>query len=83
MALTKLSELPAGEKRHAALARQVLAVLSRRADGWAVYLGAVAGEDHDAEWPEVAAQGSKQLEPIARAIVEQRFGYEIDLPYVT
>ena len=79
-----LSELPEDEQLYTALGRQVLAVLSRRVDGWAVYVGAVPGERHRDEWPEVARHGDKLREPLARAVVENYFhpGFEIDLPYV-
>lgn len=79
----KLSELEPGYKRHSALARQVLAVLCRRVDGWCVYIDAVEGYSHDQEWQEVARSGSKLTEPAARAIVESYFRhrFEIDLPY--
>ena len=74
---TKLSELSPGTKLHRALARRVLAVLSRREEGWSVYVDAVEGQSHDDEWQLVAQQGSKQLEPIARAIV-RNLGYPED-----
>ena len=79
----KLSELPPGTKLYTQLGMRVLAVLSRRHDGWCVYVVAVPGQNHDREWPEVADTGDKQNEPIARAIVETLFhpGFEVDLPY--
>ena len=79
----KLSELSPGTKHYTQLGCRVLAVLHRRHDGWCVYVGAVPGLDHDREWTGVAAEGDKQQEPVARAIVETLFhpGFEIDLPY--
>jgi len=79
----KLSEMEPGTKIYTQLGWRVLAVLSRRHDGWCVYVGAVPGKDHEAEWHEVAEQGDKQHESVARAIVETLFhpGFEIDLPY--
>lgn len=79
----KLSELDHGTKLYTQLGSRVLAVLSRRVDGWCVYVGAVPGQNHDAEWPIVASEGDKQHEPVARAIVETLFypGFEVDLPY--
>ena len=79
----KLSELEQGQKLYTQLGCRVLAVLSRRVDGWCIYVGAVPGRNHDAEWQDVASQGDKQKEPIAVAIVENLFhpGFEIDLPY--
>lgn len=72
----KLSELEPGRKLYTQLSSRVLAVLSRRVDGW-------AGLDHEAEWPAVAWRGAKAREPLARAIVEHYFhpGFEVDLPY--
>ena len=78
----EIAELDIGSKRCTALGRCVLAVLSRRAEGWCVYVGAVAGKSHDVEGQEVAKHGSKQSETIARAIVSQ-IGFEPgDLPYI-
>ncbi len=79
----KLSDLEIGTKVYTQLGHQVLAVLSRREDGWCVYVGAVPGKNHDEEWPLVASQGDKQCESVARAIVEGLFhpGFDIDLPY--
>ena len=79
----KLSELPPGTKHYTQLGCRVLAVLSRRHDGWCVYVGAVQGQNHDREWAGVAEAGDKQNEPVARAIVETLFHprFEIDLPY--
>lgn len=69
----KLSDLRIGEKCYTQLGCRVLAVLSRRVDGWCVYVGAVPGENHDVEWHLVAKEGDKQHEPVARAIVESLF----------
>ncbi len=80
--MRKLSELPAGTKLRAALAFDVLAVLSVGPDGYRVYVGSVPGKNHGDEWEAVAAQGAKQLEEVARGIVAGRFVYEIDIPYV-
>lgn len=79
----KLSELKHGDPLYTQLDRQVLAVLIRRIDGWAVYVGAVLGDSHMDEWTKVALEGTKQREPIARAIAQNLFhpGFEIDLPY--
>jgi hypothetical protein len=79
----KLSELAPGRKLYTQLSSRVLAVLSRRVDCWAVYIDAVPGDDHEAEWPAVAAHGHKAREPLARAIVAHYFhpGFEVDLPY--
>lgn len=78
-----LSDLNPGEKLYTQLGSRVLAVLSRRHDGWCVYVGAVPGKRHENEWQEVAASGDKQNEVVARAIVETLFhpGFTIDLPY--
>ncbi len=79
----KISELSVGEKIYTQLGSCVLAVLSRREDGWAVYVGSVLGECHEREWQEVARHGDKQNETVARAIVTSLFhpGFECDLPY--
>lgn len=81
----KISDMEVGAKLYTQLGHQVLAVLSRRAEGWCVYVGAVAGENHDKEWPQVALEGDKQEETVARAIVAALFhpGFEPgDLPYI-
>lgn len=80
----KLSELEIGAKIYTQLGSRVLAVLSRRVEGWSVYVGAVPGECHDDEWREVATSGDKQNEAVAAAIVTSLFhpGFDVDLPYV-
>lgn len=80
----KLSELPIGAKLYTQLGWRVLAVLSRRVEGWCVYVGAVPGNNHAMEWQEVAKEGDKQNKTVASAIVTSLFhpGFEIDLPYV-
>lgn len=79
----KLSELTEGQKLYTALGMRVLAVLSRRVDGWCVYVDAVPGQCHQDEWPAVAERGTKLKEAAARAVAEGYFhpGFEIDLPY--
>ena len=79
----KLSELEVGTKIYTQLDIRVLAVLSRRVDGWCVYIGTVPGYSHEQEWQAVALEGTKAKEPIAKAIVENLFypGFEVDLPY--
>ena len=80
----KISELSVGEKVYTQLGLCVLAVLTRREDGWAVYVDAVPGHSHEREWQEVARHGDKQNETVAKAIVISLFhpGFECDLPYV-
>ena len=81
----KIEELAIGTKLYTQLGSRVLAVLSRRAEGWCVYVGAVPGESHDLEWQMVAAEGDKQNEAVAKAIVGSLFypGFDPgDLPYV-
>lgn len=80
----KISEMKPGEMRYTQLGSHVLAVLVRRVDGWAVYVDAVAGINHADEWLAVSNHGSKQREPVARAIAQHLFypGFEIDEPYV-
>ena len=79
----KLSELPIGESVYTQLSSRVLAVLVRRVDGWAVYVGAVVGYDHSYEWQEVRRSGDKQNETMAKAIATSLFhpGFDCDLPY--
>ncbi len=81
----KLSQMNPGQKTYTQLGSKVLAVLSRRVDGWCVYVDAVPGVDHEMEWYEVSCTGQKQKEPIAKAIVENLFypGFEVDLPYAS
>ena len=82
--MNMIADLPVPTKIYTQLDSKVLAVLSRRVDGWCVYVGAVPGEDHDREWEDVAAHGQKQHEPVARAIVGHLFypGFDPgDLPY--
>jgi len=79
----KLSDLPVGHKAYTQLGIRVLAVLSRRVDGYSVYVGAVPGDNHDEEWQDVMSHGDKQNEAVAKAIITSLFhpGFEIDLPY--
>ena len=79
----KLSELPEETKLYTALSCTALAVLSRRVDGWCIYVAGVPGVSHNNEWQEVADHGDKQNEKVATAIVTTMFdpGFEIDLPY--
>lgn len=51
-----------------ALGQRVLAVAVERVDGWTAYIDAVPGIRHDDEAEQVAQNGSKLLEPVARAI---------------
>ena len=80
----KISEMKEGDKIYTQLGSYVLAVLSRRVDGYCVYVGAVPGVNHEREWKDVAARGDKQNETMARAIVTSLFlpAFEIDVPYV-
>lgn len=80
----KLSELEVGTKLYTQLGVRVLAVLSRRVEGWTVYVDAVPGHIHSMEWQEVARVGDKQNIAVATAIVKTLFhpGFEIDLPYI-
>ena len=79
-----IRDIPIGNKLHTQLAHDVLVVLSRRVDGWCVYVGAVPGRNPDFEWEIVADNCTKQQEPMARAIVEHLFRPSLDpgdLPY--
>ena len=80
----KIEELKPGTMLYTQLASTALAVLSRREDGWCVYVGGVPGDNHDREWQEVLERGDKQKEAVARAIVATLFhpGFDPgDLPY--
>lgn len=57
---------------------RVIAVAKEGAIGdWAAYIGAVPGNSHENEWPEVAASGSKLPESVANALFPHfaRFEY--------
>ena len=79
----KPSELEMEQRIYTQLASTALAVLWRRVDGWAMYVGGVPGINHDQEWERVAQEGDKINEAVAKAIAQTRFhpGFEIDLPY--
>jgi len=80
----KISELAPGTQLYTQLSGHVIAVLSRRIDGWCVYVDAVPGISHDEEWQEVARSGDKTNKKVATAIVETLFhpGFDVeDLPY--
>lgn len=79
-----IKDLEVGAKPYTQLGSRVLAVLSRRDDGWCVYVGAVPGNNHDQEWQDVAMHGDKQNEIVATAIVRSLFYPGFDptgLPY--
>lgn len=72
----KLSELKKGTRLYTQLDYRVLAVLvidDYEGGGWRMYIGAVPGNNHAAEWPAVASNGTKAREPVARAIAEHYF----------
>jgi len=69
----KIADMKPGQTAYTQLDYQVLAVLSRRYDGWSMYVGAVAGNNHDVEWQAVAESGSKVKEPVAKAIAANYF----------
>ena len=82
--MAQIADMEIGTKIYTQLGTFVLAVLSRRVDGWCVYVGAVPGQNHDREWHEVARSGDKQSEPVAKAIAKTLFhpGLEAgELPY--
>jgi hypothetical protein len=57
-------------QRRIALDQKVLAVASVNLDvgDWAVYIGAVPGENHDQEWIEVWKHGTKLSRQIAEIL---------------
>lgn len=79
----KLSEMKVGQSLYTQLSSTALAVLSRRADGYSVYVAGVPGEDHNEEWQEVLRSGDKQRRVVAEAILTSLFhpAFEIDVPY--
>ena len=80
----KIADMPIGSKVFTPLGFRVLAVLSRRHDGWCIYVDAVQGVNHDREWFFVAENGTKQHEAVARAMAENLFHKTLDpgdLPY--
>ena len=54
--------------RYTALDMKVIAVLIKRVDGWAAYIGSVEGRIHEKEYREVARTGCKLNKDIALAI---------------
>jgi len=63
-----ISEIPVGTNIYTALSSTVLCVLSRRVDGWCLYIGPVPGQSHREEWRDVLDHGTKLKEPAAIAI---------------
>ena len=64
----KISEIPLGESTYTALSSTVLCVLSRREDGWCIYIGSVPGRSHREEASDVLLHGTKLKEHAAIAI---------------
>ena len=78
----KLLEMLPGEKHWIAFDPYVIAVLSRRVDGWCVYIGRVLGERHTEEWKEVADRGTKLPINVAKTIAEDQMGFDTEgCPY--
>ncbi len=69
----KISDMKPGETAYTQLSSYVLVVLSRREDGWCAYVGAVRGDRHSLEWPEVLLTGDKLKPEVAEAIVKHYF----------
>ncbi len=61
----KFSEREPGYAEFRALGHQVLVVFKRRVEGWAAYIGAVPGKDHDREAQSVLREGDKLPEDVA------------------
>ena len=79
-----IRDMEPGERTYTQLSHDVLAVLSRRHDGWCIYVGAVPGLSHNLEWHEVASSGNKQCEAVAKAIAQHCWHPGLDpgdLPY--
>lgn len=76
----RIIDMQPNESYYTQLGSRVLAVLVKRhGNEYAVYVDAVPGDNHEAEWPQVKALGLKQKEPVARAIVENLFhpGFDV------
>lgn len=69
----RILDMKPGETAYTQLSSYVLIVLSRRHDGWCAYIGAVAGDNHEREWPGVLASGDKLKPQVAEAIVKHYF----------
>ena len=74
----RLSDCQPGWTAYTQLASTALAVVSRRQDGWCVYVAGVPGDDHEEEWRDVFIRGAKLDEGTARAILAHRFHPPID-----
>jgi len=57
--------------------RVIVVAIEGHANDWAAYIGAVAGKNHQEEWKEVLAQGSK----LSRELAEFLFPEFKDLQY--
>lgn len=68
-----ISDMKPGVKLFTQLDNNILAVISRRYDGWCIYIGAVTGQNHIDEWQSVADNGTKVKEETAKAIAKEYF----------
>jgi hypothetical protein len=75
----KLVDMEPGWTAYTQLASTALAVIARRVDGWAMYVGGVPGFSHDAEWQRVLDFGDKLDEGTATAVAHNRFYPSIDV----
>ncbi len=69
----RILDMKPGETAYTQLSQYVLVVLKRRHDGWCAYVGAVRGDRHSLEWPEVLLNGDKLKPEVAEAIVKHYF----------
>ena len=82
--MSKLIDWTFSATAYTQLSSTALAVVVRRVDGWTMYCGGVPGRNHDLEWPDILAYGSKLNEGVARALLAHSFYPPIDptdLPY--
>ena len=71
--MPSLRDMPNGWVEYTQLGSRVLAVVTKGQDGWRVYVDAVPGQNHGRESHAVLLRGTKQIEPVARAIIEHLF----------
>jgi hypothetical protein len=80
----KLLDAPPGWWAYTQLGSTALAVVSRRVDGWCMYVAGVPGVNHHLEAGAVMDNGDKLDEATARAVCAHRFHPPIDtegVPY--
>ena len=80
----KLEDVGDGWWAYTQLGSTALAVVTKRVDGWCMYVGGVRGYNHAQEAGDVLRDGDKLDEETAKAICAHRFFPPIDtegVPY--